>query len=137
MACSNFGMLVLVEVIFAEQELNVIQLPYPGALGDGAKLSIVCIAWEGGFDLAEVAVGKGVFHHGHVSKGHGNDDVGFMRFKLKPHISVADDAQLAGIVLLGPFFYCRGSGLQYFVVRIRSRSFGVKRKTQFGRFDFL
>ena len=60
-----------------------------------------------------------------------------MRFKLEPYISVANDAELAGIVLLGPFFYCRGGGLQYFVVRIRSRSFRVKRKTQFGRFDFL
>ena len=60
-----------------------------------------------------------------------------MRFKLEPHISVADDAQLASIVLLRPFFYCRGGSLQYFVVRIRSRSFGIKRKTQFGRFDFL
>ena len=66
-ARSDLGMLVLVEVIFAKQELNVVELPYPGALGDGAKLAVVCIAWEGGLDLAEVAVGKGVFHHGHVT----------------------------------------------------------------------
>ena len=91
-ACSDFGMLVLVEVIFAEQELNVIELAYPGALSDGAKLAVVRVAWEGSLDLAEVAIGKGVFHHGHVSKGYRNDDVGFMRFKLNPNSSVANDA---------------------------------------------
>ena len=67
MACSDLGMLVLVKVIFTEEQLDVIELTYPGALGDCAKLSIVCIAWEGGFDLAEVAVGKRVFHDGHVT----------------------------------------------------------------------
>ena len=92
MARSDLGMLVLVEVIFAEQELNVIELPYPGALGDGAKLAVVRVAWEGSLDLAEVAVGKGVFHHGHVSKGYRDDEIRFMGFKFEPNIAVADDA---------------------------------------------
>ena len=60
-------MFVLVEVIFTEQQLDIIELTYPGALGYRAKLSIMGVTREGGLDLAEVAVGKGVFHHGHVT----------------------------------------------------------------------
>ena len=92
MARSDLGMLVLVEVISTEQQLDVIELTYPGALGYGAKLAVVRIAWEGGLDLAEVAVGKGVFHHGHVSKGYWHDDIRFMGFEFEPNIAVADDA---------------------------------------------
>ena len=120
MARSDLGMLVLVEVIFAEQELNVIELTYPGTLGDGAKLAVVGIAWEGGLDLAEVAVGKGVFHHGHVSQGYRYDYIGFMGFKLKPNIAVTNDAQLPRVCFFGPFFDCRCSGLKHFVVGVRS-----------------
>ncbi len=92
MARSDLGMLVLVKVIFAEQELNVVELPNPGAFGDGAKPAVVRLAWEGRLDLTEVAVGEGVFHHCHVSKGYRYDDIGFMRFKFKPNIAVADYA---------------------------------------------
>ena len=85
-------MLVLVKIGFAQQQLDVVELTYPGTLRYGAKLAIMCVARKGGVYLAKVAVGKAVLHHGHVAQGYGHDDVGFVGIKGEPHVAVADDA---------------------------------------------
>ena len=63
MTGSDFGPLVEVEVVFAHKQLNVVELSYPSALSNCAKLTVVGITRERGIDLTEVAISKLIIHH--------------------------------------------------------------------------
>src|SRR5690606_21863953 len=97
------------------------------------EFSVVGIAWEGSIYLAQVAIGKGIFHYRHIAERHRDNDIGFRSVKFKPNVSITNDFEIAYVFFLTPLSYGFSSGLQHLVVCVRTASFGVKRQAEFGR----
>ena len=57
------GRIMLIEIVFTHQQLNIVELVHPNHLCQRTELSIVRIAWERRIYLAEIAIGEGVLHH--------------------------------------------------------------------------